>query len=216
MDYSILIPVKNEPQKMVQDLINELRKVLKKESCEIIVIDQEQPTIKLEKCKVLQQKSKGLGKAVLEGVEEAQGKYIITMDADHSHRPLDVYVLIQLSKLGHEIILGSKQLGKSNDGFMRKMLSDVSSKSTLKILNLKGMTDPLTGLSCIKKKVYDELKLKPWGFKIITEILRKTRNEYTPVEQPIIFEKRKGGKSKMNVSEFLRTGFFILKLKFSK
>ena len=73
-DYSILIPVKNEPQQMVQDLINELSEVLKNESCEIIVIDQDKPTIQLEKCEVIQQQSQGLGKAILEGVDKAQGR----------------------------------------------------------------------------------------------------------------------------------------------
>lgn len=213
MKVSVLIPTKNEP--LISKLIEEVHKSLKKFDHEIIVIDKSDNLPKIKNAKLIIQKSDGLGRAVLEGLEHSKGDVIVTMDGDFSHDPIYLPQMIQKTK-DYDIIIGSRYVSnsKSEDKFYRKFISFTSRKFVAILLNLH-INDPMSGFSVIKKKVYYSLYLKPIGYKINTEILYKSKKlGFNVFEFPIKFHKRRKGKSKLGLKELARTIFFILKLKF--
>jgi dolichol-phosphate mannosyltransferase len=180
---------------------------------EVIVIDKSDELPKIKNALVLQQKSDGLGNAVLEGLKHASGDVIITMDGDGSHRPKDILKLIKALKQA-DIAIGSKFVegGKTLDETHRRFISFLFGKFASFILGLK-IEDSMSGFSAVKKEVYEKIKLNPLGYKINLEILYKAKNRFKAVEVPIVFLKRKSGRSKAGIKEALKTIIFILQLR---
>lgn len=212
MKVSILIPIKNEPY--INHLVKGIHKVLKKIDHEIIVIDKSDKLPKVENAKLVLQKSNGLGKAVLEGLEHATGDVIVTMDGDGSHRVIDIIKLVDALN-DADIAIGSKFVegGKTEDKYHRKIISDFF--RTLEAIVLRiGVKDPMSGFAAIKKEVYNGIVLNPLGYKINMEIMYKAKKlGFKIKEVPIIFNPRKSGKSKSKFFEGLKTIIFIFKLK---
>jgi dolichol-phosphate mannosyltransferase len=209
---SIIIPTKDEPY--IQELVKRIHKVLSSINHEIIIVDKSKITPKVKEAKVIKQKTDGLGNAVLEGLKLAKGNVIVTMDGDGSHRPEDLPKLIEKSK-EYDIVIGSKYVkgGKTKDKPYRILISRIYCLLASLILGLK-IKDNMSGFAAVRKEVYEKVKLNPRGFKINTELLYKAKKfGFKAAEVPIIFEKRKLGKSKGTIKEGFRTLRFILELK---
>jgi len=209
---SIIIPTKNES--FINQLIQELHNVLVGIIHEIIVVDKSAVPPVIADAKLIIQKSDGLGKAVLEGLDYARGDVIVTMDGDGSHRPVDVLKL--LNKInGFDIVIGSRFVsgGITKDPTHRRLISFVFRKIASFVLDL-GVEDSMSGFAAVKKEVYENLQLNPLGYKINMEIIFKGKKQgYKACEVPIHFEKRKLGRSKAGVREAFRILRYIFKLK---
>lgn len=210
MFVSIIIPVKDEPA--IQGLIDDINKSIKYNH-EIIIIDKSRAKPEVKNAILISQKSDGLGNAFVEGLFEAKGDIIALMDGDGSHRPEDLNNL--LSKIGeYDIALGSKLIkgGQSNDTLGRKAITLAFSRLTRLILWI-NIKDPLTGFMAAKRDVFRGLDLKPKGFKIVIEIVYKSRSK--TVEVPIIFQERAAGFSKAGFNiNGLREVFLLISLLF--
>lgn len=207
---SIIIPIKDEPA--IQELIDDINKTIK-QNHEIIVVDKSKVKPKIKDARIISQRSDGLGNAFVEGLREAKGDVIALMDGDGSHRPEDLNNL--LSKIGdYDIALGSKLMkgGQSNDMLGRKIVTLVFSLLTRLILWV-DIKDPMTGFMAAKKSVFKDLTLKPRGFKIVIEIVYKSKAK--TVEVPILFRERLLGSSKAGFNaNGLREVFLIIELLF--
>jgi dolichol-phosphate mannosyltransferase len=64
-----------------------------------------------------------------------------------------------------------------------------------------------------KKDILRNLTLRPLGYRVIMEIIFKAKHAKI-CEVPIVFERRKAGKSKTDMIEALRTLRYITELKF--
>lgn len=209
---SIIIPTKNEP--CIQELVHQIHKVLSKFKHEIIIVDKSDKQPKIKKAKLLTQKSDGLGNAIIEGLEASRGDVIITMDGDGSHRPKDLPEMIKKAK-DFDIVIGSKYVagGETQDKWYRLMISKIYCKFASFVLGLK-IKDNMSGFSAIRRVVYEKIRPIPIGFKINMEILYKAKRfRFKATEVPIVFLKRKMGKSKGSLKEGLGTLRFILELK---
>jgi len=212
MKISVLIPTKNEP--LINDLIENIHQVLRNYNHEIIIIDKSDTSPQIKNAKLILQKSDGLGKAVLEGLEHASGDIIITMDGDFSHNPKDIIKLLDVSK-NVDIVAGSRfiERGKSLDITHRKFISKLFRLIVHLILDIT-VKDSMSGFVAIKRKVYDKIKLNPIGYKINMEIFYKSKKFGFKIKEiPIVFQKRKYGRSKAGIKEGFRTLIFILKLR---
>ncbi len=195
---SIIIPTKNEPY--INVLVRRIHKNIK-ERKEIIIVDKSDNPLFLEDAKVLKQTSNGLGNAVVEGISASKGDIIVIMDGDGSHRPEDINKLV--SKLDRfDIVIGSRFIinGKTKDTTHRKIVSWFFRKMTSWILGLK-IEDNMSGFSTSKKDVFNKVSLNPRGYKINLELIYKAQKKgYKVGEAPIVFEKRKAGKSKVGIN----------------
>ena len=195
---SILIPIKNEPY--INKLVDNIRKVVKREH-EIIIIDKSKVQTNIPGVKIIRQISRGLGNAVLEGLKKSRGDTIVVMDGDGSHRPEDIPKL--LDKIGEfDIAIGSRftKGGKTNDPQHRRIISLFFRKFASHVLNIK-VEDSMSGFAAMKKKIFDDIILRPFGYKIIMEIIFKSRKSRI-YEVPIIFERRKMGKGNVGINIF--------------
>ena len=210
---SIIISTKNEP--FTNELLYNLHNVLANVDHEIIVVDKSDTPPKIsDVAKVIIQKSNGLGRGVLEGLNYTRGDVIVTMDGDGSHRAVDVPKLLE--KIGdYDIVVGSRFVsgGATEDSINRKITTFVFRKLASLILS-PSIEDSMSGFIVAKKGVYNSLNLNPLGYKINMEIVFKGRNiGYKICEAPIVFKKRKMGKSKTGIQTALRTLRYIFELK---
>ena len=216
MFISIIIPTKDEPA--IQQLIDEINITIK-QNHEIIIVDKSKAKPEIKGAKVISQRSDGLGNAFVEGLGQTEGDIIALMDGDGSHRPEDLNNM--LSRIGeYEIALGSKLIegGRSSDTLERRAVTLAFSLLTRLILwvNIK---DPMTGFMVAKRDIFNRIKLKPRGFKVVIEIVYKSKARV--VEVPILFRERKMGSSKAGfnirgINEISRIIILLLELKWGR
>jgi len=164
---------------------------------------------------ILIQSEKGFGRAILAGVERSKGDKIIIMDADGSHNPK--YILEMLRKLSEaDMVIGSRYVagGANMDAFARRIASMLFCGAARLLLRV-SVRDPMSGFLALRKKVFDEIKVNPLGYKLGLEIIVKGGGKLRILEHPIVFEKCKMGKASIKPSNFkyaAQTILFMLKL----
>jgi dolichol-phosphate mannosyltransferase len=140
------------------------------------------------------------GDAIRTGISEAKGEYIVVMDADGSHHPKYILEMLPLLNEGVDVVIGSRYCGggKTENKFLLRFLSKIVNTlySILFGLNIKDVSNSFRGY---KSTIIKSLKLACNNFDIVEEILIKIIASEKGVvlrEIPILFEKRKTGKSK--------------------
>ncbi|HPW72994.1 MAG: glycosyltransferase [Methanothrix sp.] len=213
---SIIIPTKDEPT--IQELVDSINAVIKQDH-EILIIDKSLTAPVVQGAKVMIQRSNGLGNAFLEGLSCSRGDIIALMDGDGSHRPEDLQRMLRLIE-NCDIVLGSKLIdgGECNDAWARRLVTIAFARLTRLILGV-DLKDPMTGFMVAKRDVFDDLELKPKGFKIVIEIVYKSRVE--ALEVPISFCERKAGSSKVGfnmngLQEMIRIFELLIQLKLGR
>jgi dolichol-phosphate mannosyltransferase len=209
MEATVIIPTLNEKEN-VTILIPELRKVFREiiDDYEIIIADGGSQDGTEEVASSLNvrffiQKQSGYGNALREAFELARGEYIITMDADLSHRPEFIKEMWRKRK-DAEIVIASRYCpgGRASMPFYRLLLSRI-----LNIIFARGLSFPIRDLSSgfrlFKKSIISELKLESINFDILEEILIKCYAQgYKVIEVPFTYEPRKQGSSKVKLFKF--------------
>lgn len=148
--------------------------------------------------------------------------YLITMDADLGHNPLEIPNFIK--KLSdHPFVIGSRYMkgGKNEMIFFRKLLSYFGNKLIKFILNIRidEFTSSYRGFNLKLLKNFDlnDVSLNGYSFFLGTiNLLNKTNNKI--IQIPIIFKDRIKGKSKIPKLEIFRTlkNLFLIKFDFIK
>lgn len=216
---SVILPTRNEP--LIGELVKDVNGVLGKKKHEIVIIDLSDHLPKVKGAKVFPQKTKGLGNAVVEGLEKSRGDVIVVMDADFSHDPKDIPRLLEKLNRGFDFVIGSRYCeGASTEDkayrygiFPNSLISRFycGLASTLLRLDLK---DPMNGFAVGRRRVYDSIKLNPRGYKIHMETAFKAKKlGFKISEAPTTFHKRRAGKSNTGMSEAFRTLRFIFELR---
>ena len=214
---SIVIPTLNE-EKNLKVLLREIKNLFRKRkefSHEIIVVDgfSKDNTVKIAKkfgCKVLYD-NVGKGSALDKGVRVSKGDMIITMDADLSHRPIEIGLLIEGIRCGYDIVMGSRFLmggGTEDMPWYRKL----GNKFFISLINLiwrARYTDLCYGYRAFRKGIWEKLNLKSKRFGIEAEIsIKAIKNRMKILEVPSFEKKRKYGEGKLKT---FKDGFQILK-----
>ncbi|GIE89647.1 glycosyltransferase [Actinoplanes regularis] len=152
----------------------------------------------------------GLGGAVVEGMRIAGGEWVVVMDADLQHPPEIVPDLIAAGmRDGADLVVGSRYTpGGSTGGLADRYRKLVSRGSTLLVktlfrTSLLSVSDPMSGLFAIRASSLDAGQLRPLGYKILLELIVRTRPGRV-VEVPYTFQPRHAGESKSTVTEGLR------------
>lgn len=149
----------------------------------------------------------GLGRAYIEGFQFAlknNYQYILQMDSDFSHNPMDVPKLIQACKAGADLSIGSRYIkggGVVNWPFSRVLLSRLASLYVRMVLWMPLM-DPTAGFVCYRRKVLEQINLdqiKFIGYAFQIEMKYASWSIGCSIrEVPIIFQDRIEGYSKMS------------------
>lgn len=162
-------------------------------------------------------KKEGLGKAYIAGFRwglERGYDVLVEMDADFSHRPVDLDAM--LKKMNTEkVVIGSRYVpgGQTvNWGIIRKMISKGGGLYSRLILGFP-LRDWTGGFNCWNREVLQKINLdsiQSNGYSFQIELKYKAlKNNYTIVEHPIVFEDRRVGQSKMSLKIVLEAFYKV-------
>jgi dolichol-phosphate mannosyltransferase len=215
---SMVVPTYNERERLehfVRTLVGVLRDA--RLDGEIIVVDDNSPDgtgdladglARELPLRVVHRSGKlGLGSAVMAGFAVARGEVLGVMDADVSHPPERVPLLVAaLRATGADVVVGSRYVpggGTKNWPWSRAVMS----RTACFVARLvTPVHDAASGFFVLRRPVIEGVEIKAAGFKICLELL--VRGTVTSVvEVPYVFTDRAAGQSKMSHREAL--GFLV-------
>ena len=226
----VMIPTYNEKEN-IRSLIGEILK-LKISSLNIVVVDDNSPD---ETWKIVQEfskknkkvqlllrtKGKGRGSAGRDGFVYCLNhgaKIVIEMDADFSHNPKYIPLMINELKnadlvLGSRRVEGADEIGRS---WFRKFVT-LGANLYIKMMLGIRVNDCNSGFRCFKRKVLESInpeKFESKGPAIVQEVLFKAHLKGFKIKEiPITFVNRTKGKSKLGIPQLAAGYFMVLKLK---
>lgn len=143
----------------------------------------------------------GLISAIYEGFKSSISEYILVMDADFSHSPSHINRLVsEIRRSDSDLVIASRYVkGGRIVGWTSKriFLSKFATNLSKLIFGLSNVSDPMSGFFIVKRSIIRKMQFNTSGFKILLEILVKSKN--TKIEEiPYTFTDRASGVSKLN------------------
>jgi dolichol-phosphate mannosyltransferase len=166
----------------------------------------------------------GLSGAVVAGIESARAAgadWVVVMDGDLQHPPELVPALVERGITdGADVVVASRYTGAGDagglDGWRRKLVSKASGLLARSMfpVRLRNVTDPMTGFFAMRADRVDPATLQPRGFKILLEILARTK--LVVVEEAFVFAERFAGESKASFANGVRYVQQLWSLRFGR
>lgn len=220
MGFSVILPTLNE-NGHIKDLINNISNIFENKQIdyEIIVVDDNSLDGTIETIKnmlkkklnlkliVRENKNKNLADSLNDGIKKSLFDNLIWMDADFQHPPKYIIKFIEGADINDAIIC-SRFLNNSERYFNNPELNkDINENQSYfynklcKLLLYKDITDYTSGFVSIKKKVFENYKLKGfYGNYFVDLIIYLKKNNYKVIEIPFKDETRASGYSKTVVN----------------
>tara|TARA_B100001027_G_scaffold58124_1_gene39266 strand:+ start:450 stop:1130 length:681 start_codon:yes stop_codon:yes gene_type:complete len=200
---SLIIPCKNEIESLGA-VLNEIKDNKFVDEI-IVVVDSEQdnsiPITKKFNCKLIVQKNKGYGSAIIEGFKNTRNEYACIYNADHSFDPKYFSDLVELSK-SNDFIFGSRYKGSGgsdDDTFVTFIGNKLFTFITRFILGIKLSDILYTYVLCNVDK-FNNLNLESNDFKFCIELpVKVKKNNHTYIDLEMFERKRFDGKKKVNI-----------------
>jgi dolichol-phosphate mannosyltransferase len=153
---------------------------------------------------IVRKQDRGLSQSVLAGLTRARGRQLVVMDADLSHPPEAIVVMLDALADGADFVVGSRYIagGTTADdwGLFRYVNSRIA---TLLARPLTQLTDPMSGFFALPRAVFQRAERpNPLGYKIGLELLVRCRCRDVR-EIPIHFSNRTHGESKLTIEQQL-------------
>ncbi len=143
------------------------------------------------------------------GIKSAQGKIIVTMDADLQNDPADIPRLIDELSKGYDCVSGWRY--PRRDSFMRNLLSRLADKLRRFIVN-DGIHDSGCTLKAYKKDCFNNLNLYGEMHRFIPAILKRRGIKIGKVK--VTHHSRIKGKSKYSLTRLVKGSLDLLVLRF--
>lgn len=217
MKVSLVIPTLNEAG-CIEKTLSE---VPKEYVDEIIIVDghSEDNTADIVRklgYKVIMQKTKGYGGAFTEGVNASTGDVVILMDADGSHDPADIPLLLEKIKEGYDYVLAVRYAPghRSEDDTIIRHIGNMLFTFLVNLIHKVFVSDALYLYTAIRKDKFYLIEPKSHGFEYCVEILIRAHKAGLKMAQiPSVERLRIDGKSKVNAFldglRILRVIFFL-------
>lgn len=219
IDLSVIIPCKNE-ENTIGEVVRGARYICEKEgiNVEVIVVfskdtsDRSPEIAKENGAIIVYQESKGYGDAILKGIEEADGEFIVTLDGDGQHNPEYIPRFYHALKYeSYDVVIGSRfkeSIGKSTS-FINQYIGNPFLTMALNFLFNTKFSDVMSGYRGFSKRIPNKLNLGCRGMEFTPEILIKaTQNKLKIKEIPVKSNIRNFGKSELKP---LRDGWRTLR-----
>lgn len=213
----VIIPTYNEAHNIAR-MIDELMGL--EASVDVLIIDDSSPDETSSLVKKAQEKyderlrlierpgKKGLGTAYVEGFGYALAKgyeYICEMDADFSHSPADVPILISEVKSGNaDVAIGSRYVNgiRIVNWPLNRLILSYSANLYARVITGLSILDTTAGFKCIHRRVLEEIqidRIRSNGYAFQIELhFRAWKAGFKLKEVPVIFTERKEGESKLS------------------
>ncbi|GIT80767.1 hypothetical protein LLS1_24360 [Leifsonia sp. LS1] len=218
-DVTLVVPTFNEAGNIVR-LLDKIEEAVDAATTEVLFVDDssddtpdrilDQSEIRDLPVRLLHRDDAvgGLAGAVVAGMRDARGHWVVVLDADLQHDPATIpAVLRQAQTSGADVVVASRNIpGGSSSGLetrVRRLVSHVST-TVAKMLfprRLRQCSDPMSGFFAVRRSAVDLDALAPTGFKILLEILVRTSPRVAEV--PLAFGERHDGESKAGLANGL-------------
>lgn len=234
MSVAVILPTYCEAEN-IESLIREIQEL--KLDLTIAVIDDSSPDGTADMARKLQEEygnihlisrseKLGLGTAITTGFRymlklRKVPDYMVTMDADYSHNPRDIPMLVDAAKRGYDLVIGSRYCREGKvvgSGLRRRFISRTANLVATVTVGTR-MHDCTSGFRCYSRNyVKDVLQdLHSQTYEIQIETIRQARiSKFKIKEIPITFVDRKKGKSKLTITEVQGFLTYIIKTALSR
>ena len=229
----VLLPAYNESQAL-PDLLGDIKSVewSPEEKYSVIVVDDGSTDDTVSICKsfandmpvevICHGNNRGLGAAMMTGLEYCFARCeaddaVVTMDADNTHSPLHMPMMLHALRVGNDIVIasryapGGREIGLSPN---RRILSRGASLMLRIAFSIPGAADYTCGYRAYSGRiihrgfdVYRDKLIEESGFVCMAELLIKLGSIGAKVaEVPLVLRyDLKGGASKMKISRTIRS-----------
>ena len=153
--------------------------------------------------RVVVQKEPGYGSALLAGFAATIAPYIVTMDADLSHRPVFLEEFWR-RRNDAEVLIASRYVpgGRAEMGWFRRLLSQVLNRTYRRVLSLP-IRDLSSGFRLYHRDVLAGLRLVARDYDLLEEILLRIQAEGWRIEEvPFHYMARGSGRSHVRLFKF--------------
>jgi len=198
MKISVILPCRNE-EKTIALCIEKINKALKGKSYEIIVSDSSSDRSaeiagKYKNVKVVKHNLYGYGNAILQGVKEAKGDYIIIGDGDNTYDFSEIPRFISELDKGYDLVIGKRTaIEKGAMPPSHRYIGTPVLNFLISWFFGKKVSDINSGFRAIKKEKLKELNLKTTGMEFASEmIIKAVKKNFKIKEIPISYSRRKG------------------------
>jgi glycosyltransferase involved in cell wall biosynthesis len=138
--------------------------------------------------RIVNVKQKGYGSALLGGIKEAQGQYIIMGDADDSYDFTNLNPFVEKLRQGYDLVMGNRFKGGIKPGampFLHKYLGNPVLSWLGKLFFGSPCNDFHCGLRGFNKEAISRLNLRTTGMEFASEmVVKATLNKLKITEVP--------------------------------
>ncbi len=204
-----MIPCLNE-EGSIAECILKIHKAFAHCSHEILIIDNgsgdrsKQIALEMPKemnVQVFDERRQGYGSAILRGLKEASGKFIVIGDADNTYDFEDGRSLVEELEKGAEFAIGDRIRGKTDTGAMPWLHQHIGTPALSWILSRffgKRVHDINCGLRAIRREVLSDLRLRATGMEFASEmVIHAQKAGLRFSEVPIRYYRRHHGQAKL-------------------
>lgn len=195
---TVIIPVYNEAG-TIGELLGRVKAV--KIPKEVIVVDDgstDGTREYLEKIRdssfrmVFNDENAGKGRCVREGIQAAEGEYVIIQDGDLEYNPQEYGRLLKTAEEKKSpVVFGSRILGRNKTAYISFYLGGIFLSTLVSVLYNQKITDVSTCYKLVKTDLIKSIRLECNGFDLDYEIASKIlRRGIKIVEAPISYEPR--------------------------
>ncbi|MQA75090.1 MAG: glycosyltransferase [Solirubrobacterales bacterium] len=213
VELSIVIPALNE-ELTITDFVAWCEQGLADAgvSGEILIVDSSTdrtPELALAAgARVLRVPKRGLGRAYIDALPHARGKWVLMGDADCTYDFRELAVFVERFRAGDEFVMGSRWKGSIEDGAMPWLHQHLGTPGTTFILNrLYGskFSDIHCGMRGITRDALERMDLRSQSWEYASEmVLKSVHMELRTSEVPVTFLKDREGR----LSHHKRSGWF--------
>jgi len=182
-ELTILMPCLNEAETLATCIAKARRAIEKHQlNAEILIADNgstdgSQAIAEREGARVVSERRRGYGSALLAGVAAAKGKYIIFADADDSYDLGSLMPFLAKLREGYDLVMGNRFKGEIAAGampFLHRYLGTPVLSMLSRIFFRTPCGDVNCGMRGIRKKAAQQLGLRSTGMEFASEMLVKS------------------------------------------
>ncbi len=193
---SIVLPCLNEAETVGTCVKKALRALSELEiDGEVLVVDngstdQSAENARLAGAKVIFEPSRGYGRALRRGLDEAAGKFIVIADADDSYDLSAVGPFIEALDNGADLAMGSRRLGKIERGAMPWLNRHLGNPVLSRLVNLmfdNKVSDVHCGMRAVTKDAFHRMGVSSVGMEFASEmVVKAARSNMRIVDLPVV------------------------------
>jgi hypothetical protein len=139
--------------------------------------------------RVVRVAKKGYGNALIGGIEQAYGRYVVMADSDASYDLSESLGMIRSLRSGYDLCMGSRFKGKILPGampFKNRYIGNPLLTGVLNLLFRSGLSDAHCGMRAFTKEAFTRMHLSSSGMEFASEmVIKATLLDLKRTEVPV-------------------------------